>query len=82
MLTEKQILKLRPEFEIGGGMSMVEWFEIRGGAGYFSIRSGLNHADGVTKSPFFFECTLGGKNAKKKCLEKFNQWWENVRFNK
>ena len=52
-MTKKQILKLRPEFEYGG-MTMVDWFEITEGAGFFCIRSGLRHADLETKSPFYF----------------------------
>jgi hypothetical protein len=77
-MTKKQILKLRPEFKFGH-MTMVDWFEISEGAGFFSIRSGLRHADGVTKSPYHFECCLGGKNAKKEVMVKFNDWWNNIK---
>jgi hypothetical protein len=59
-------------------MTMIDWFEITEGAGLYSIRSGLRHADGKTKSPYHFECTLGGKNSKKECLHKFNEWWNNL----
>jgi len=76
-MTRKQILKLRPKFKFGGP-PMVDWFEIREGAGFFSLRSGLNHADGVTKSPYYFEYSVGGKNAEKKVMERFNNWWNSL----
>ena len=50
---------------------MRDWFEIKEGAGFFSIRSGLRHADGVAKSPFHFDCCIGGKHAEKECMKKF-----------
>ena len=37
-MTAKQILKLRPEFKFGG-ITMIDWFEISEGAGFFCIRS-------------------------------------------
>lgn len=79
-MTKKQILKLRPEFKIGQS-TMTDWFEITEGAGFFCIRSGLRHADGVTKSPYYFESCVGGKNAKKLALEKFNNWWLTINNN-
>jgi hypothetical protein len=82
-MTRKQILKLRPEFKLGNNsMTMVDWFEISEGAGFFGIRSGLRHADGVTKSPFYYEDCIGGKNAEKICLKKFNEWWNSLNYNK
>lgn len=75
MLTKKEILNLRPMFEFGC-ITMIDWFEINQGAGFFSIRSGLNHADGETKSPYYFSTTYGGKGAKKKAIEEFNNWWK------
>ena len=53
-MTKSQILKLRPEFKFGG-MTMIDWFEITEGSGFFCIRSGLKHADGETKSPYHYE---------------------------
>ena len=76
-LTEAKILKLRPEFKFGG-QSMIEWFKISRGASFYCIYSGLNHADGVSKSPYYFNCCLGGKNAKKKVLKLFNDWWSKL----
>lgn len=76
-LTEAKILKLRPEFKFGG-QSMIEWFEISRGASFYCISSGLNHADGVSKSPYYFNCCFGGKGAKKKVLIEFNNWWSKV----
>ncbi len=76
-LTEAKILKLRPEFKFGG-QSMIEWFEVSKGASFYSIRSGLNHADGESKSPYYFSCCLGGKNTKKKVLKLFNDWWNKL----
>jgi len=74
-LSKRQILKLRPEFKIAYGMTMIEWFEISEGASLFCIRSGLKHADGETKSPYHYEDCVGGKNAEKIALDKFNLWW-------
>ena len=76
-LTEAKILKLRPEFKFGN-CSMIEWFEVSKGASFYSIRSGLNHADGESKSPYYFSCCLGGKGAKKKVLRLLNDWWSKL----
>ena len=38
-------------------------------------KSGLRHADGETKSPYHYEDCVGGKNAEKIALDKFNIWW-------
>ena len=77
-MTKKQILKLRPEFKLGMGMTMIDWFEITEGAGFFCIRSGLRHADGETKSPYHYEYSVGGKNAEKIAMDKFNKWWDSL----
>jgi len=76
-MTKNQILKLRPEFKFGG-MTMIEWFEITEGAGFFCIRSGLRHADGKTKSPYYYEDCVGGKDSKKISLDKFSKWWDKI----
>jgi hypothetical protein len=81
MLTRKQILKLRPEFKFGH-MAMIDWFEISEGGSFFCIRSGLKHADGETKSPFHYEDCVGGKNAEKQALKKFNDWWTSLNYEK
>ena len=72
--TLNQIKKLRPEFEFGN-MSMVDWFEIYEGKVYCTIKSGLKHADGETRSFFHYEETTVGKNAKKIAIAKFNHFW-------
>ena len=77
MKTLTQITKLRPEFKFGG-MTMIDWFEVSVGQGFCCIRSGLRHADGETKSPYYYENCIGGKNAKKEALTKFNQWYESL----
>lgn len=79
-MTENQVLKLRPEFSIGNGMSMIEWFEIHRGVSYYIIHSGLRHADGVTKSPYFYEKSFCGRSAKKEALEHFTQWYNNIKL--
>jgi hypothetical protein len=76
-MTKKQILILRPEFKFGG-ITLRDWFEISEGVGFFCIRSGLRHADGETKSPYHYEDCVGGKNAKKIAMEKFNVWWASL----
>jgi len=76
----EEIEKLRPKFKLEGGMTMVDWFVVNHGEGYCFISSGLNHADGETKSPFFYEYSEGGKDATKNVLEHFNDWWANLKF--
>jgi len=76
-LTFIQIGKLRPSFKFGG-ISMIDWFEVTRGKGYCVISSGLCHADGETKSPFYYYDFLGGKDASKECLRRFNEWWIKV----
>ena len=76
-LTEAKILKLRPEFKFREQF-MRDWFEVSKGVSFYSIRSGLNHADGESKSPYYFSCCLGGKGAKKKVLRLFNDWWSKL----
>lgn len=77
MLTIKEILHLQPEF-IFGGMPMIDWFSITQSGGMCSISSGLRHADGETKSPFHYEHYEMGENAEEKCIEHFNNWWDNL----
>lgn len=77
-MKKSQILKLRPEFKFGG-MTMRDWFEITEGSGFFCIRSGLKHADGETKSPYHYEDCVGGKGAKKLALDKFNNFWNDLK---
>jgi len=78
MLNRKQILNLRPEVKINGQMTMLDWFEIYEGNGYCIIRSGLRHADNETKSPYHYNYSVGGKDAYKKCIKHFNEWWNNL----
>jgi hypothetical protein len=77
-MTKTQVLKLRPEFSVCGGMRMVDWFEVTEGEMFFCIHSGLRHADGETKSPYHYDDCAVGKNSKKQCLVKFSEWWNNI----
>jgi len=76
-MTVKQILKLRPEFKIGN-MTMRDYFIITQSDSFCSIRSGLCHADGKTKSPFLYERTIIGKNSLKESIHKFEEWYKGV----
>jgi len=78
-MTVKEILKLRPEFRIGGGMRMVDWFQITEGGSVYHIRSGLRFAGDQYRSPYFYEDTVIGKGAKKKALHRFNEWYQKVK---
>ena len=69
-----QIEKLKPEFKFGG-ITMVEWFETKQIGQFCFIRSGLRHADGETKSPFFYDEWISGEDAEKRSIEQFNIWW-------
>ena len=78
-MTKKQILKLIPEFPFGqAGMKMRDWFTITEGKNFCCISSGLRHADCVTKSPYFYEDHVVGKNATKEAIRKFSDWWESL----
>jgi hypothetical protein len=77
-LSKKQILSLKPEFKIGSGIMMREWFEILEGGSFFCIKSGLRHADGETRSPYHYEDCVGGENTEKIALDKFNLWWDSL----
>jgi hypothetical protein len=70
-----QIQKLRPTFDFGQ-MEMVEWFEVTTTSHFCSIRSGLRHADGVTKSPYHYEHAEIGPGANKRSLAHFNNFWK------
>ena len=82
-MTKSDILKLKPEFKFGnGGNTMIDWFEITEADKYYRISSGLRHADGVTKSPYYYYDSCYGKNAKKDALIKFNEWWNSLNIPK
>lgn len=70
-----QIEKLRPEFELGGGMRMVDWFKVEKRHRLVSITSGLRHADGKTLSPFHYDRLHFGAYATRDALREFNAWW-------
>lgn len=76
-MKKSEILKLRPEFKFGG-ITMVDWFEITETLDFFCIKSGLRHADGETKSPYYYESWVTGKNAKKNAIKEFNVWWDSI----
>jgi len=71
----KHIQELRPTFKIGG-IEMVDWFTVVRGDVFCTIRSGLVHADGITKSPYYYIHTETGDNSAELCVKHFNSWWE------
>jgi hypothetical protein len=73
-----QIEKLRPEFELSGGMRMVDWFHLHKGKNWITIVSGLRHADGETISPYHYEATFVGNYAKRDALRAFRAWWDMI----
>ena len=77
-LTIDEIRELRPSFSFNGGMTLIEWFEVHHGIGFCVINSGLRHADGETKSPYYYEHSIGGENATERCLAHFSDWWHNL----
>ena len=81
MMSKKDIKKLRPSFKFGD-IVMTDWFEVSEGKGYCVIRSGLKHADGITKSPYDYEYSKGGNNATNEVLNHFNNWWRQLNQNK
>lgn len=76
ILTIPQIRALKPTFKFNG-WTMVEWFEIKHGFGWATIRSCLCHADGETKSPYFVEISAGGSKASLQARTLFTAWWNN-----
>jgi len=86
MFTTEQIENLRPSFNLGGqlAMSMVEWFtfhayENRDGIPiHCTIKSGLRHADGETRSPYHYEETFFGVDCTEKARAHFSCWWVRV----
>lgn len=81
IMTKEQILNLYPSFKFGG-MTITDWFEITEGNVFFCIRSGLKHADGKTKSPYYYKDCVVGKNSKKIALYNFSKWWTFLNVNK
>ena len=74
MLTLEDIRNLKLDFDFNG-MTMVDWFKVTNGQGFCCISSGLRHADGETKSPYYYEDCIGGEKAEKRVLGKFNKWF-------
>lgn len=77
--TINQILKLKfdlPEYHVR------EWFEVHLFDRGILIRSGLRHADGETKSPYYYEESTWGRGHKKEAIRKFNEFLSNVEKNK
>jgi len=74
-MNKKEILKLRPKYKFGELITMIDYFEIKEGAGFFYIRNGLRYADGKTKSPYYYQDFVSGKNAEKIAIDNFNNWW-------
>ena len=72
--TLDQIKDLRIQF-LFNGMPLTEWFEVREGDSFCSIRSGLNHADGETKSPYHYESMLIGEGCVEKSIDMFNEFY-------
>lgn len=67
--TLNQITKINfelPEYNI------LDWFEVHLYNTGCLIKSGLRHADGITKSPYFYEKSFFGKSYKKEALKDFN----------
>jgi hypothetical protein len=80
-MNKEDIKKLRPSFKFGE-IVMIDWFEVLEGKGYCVIRSGLRHADGITKSLYDYEYFKGGNDATNEVLNHFNNWWRLLNKNK
>jgi hypothetical protein len=80
-MNKEQILRLRPQFKLVVWETIVDWFEITEGVSFFYIRSGLRHADGQTKSPYYYEDCVVGEESEKKAIKKFNKWWDSLDTN-
>ena len=69
--TLNAIAKLRfelPQYHVS------EWFEVHLYGGGCLIRSGLRHADGETKSPYYYEKSFWGRAWKKTAISEFNEF--------
>jgi len=80
-LTVSDIRNLRPTFKYGG-ITMVDWFDVMEGYTFTHIKSGLNHADGQTKSPYHCSIMTIGENSLEECVEEFNKFWRSNHVNK
>jgi len=79
MLYPPDIKRLRAEFKLGNGMTMVDWFYLDEDIGfYYGIRSGLKHADGTSKSPFHYDYNECGEDSRENVLAHFNKWWVEI----
>lgn len=76
--TIPQIRALKPTFQFGG-MTMIDWFKVDHGKGWATIRNGLVHADGETKSPYHIEIGVGGSKASLQARKQFTDWWNNIK---
>jgi len=78
--TIDEILNLRPRFRLNdGSLPLIEWFTVSTFAGCY-IKSGLRHADGITKSPFHYEHYEMGEDAIEKSIKKFSEWYNEVSY--
>jgi hypothetical protein len=57
--------------------NVLEWFEVYLYNTGCLIKSGLRHADGETKSPFYYEKSFWGKNWHKNAVKDFNEFLKN-----
>lgn len=66
------------------GYYVVEWFEVDNRyTPTIHIHSGLQHADGETKSPYFYDDYTFGKDyivCRKEAINKFNNFLKEVEF--
>ena len=81
MLTMEDIEGLRLDFDFNGH-TMYEWFGVTRTSAYCHIQSGLNHADGKTKSPYHYDRVTFGDGAIDEAAEIFNEWFYDLPINK
>lgn len=80
-LTINDIKKLKIPFKYNG-FTMVEWFDVYLYDSFSSIKSGLNHADGKTLSPYYYSDIQIGHDHIKKSEKNFNNWYKKLNVDK
>jgi len=77
VMTEKEILELRPTFKVNG-ITFIEWFNITKGCNSYGINSGTFDNNNLIKSKYNYSNITYGDKASKLIRTEFTIWWNNL----
>jgi trehalose utilization protein len=77
VMTEKEILDLRPTFIIDK-MTHMEWFDITKGCKHYTIKSNTFNRNANIKSKYTYSDTKYGDKADELARTEFTIWWNNL----